>query len=308
MILFVLHVALLIAIIDSTRMEIAIRLMTYNVMRGRYTCYEEQLKNNEDFRRSIDLRTMGTRADFVQANLATMANYIRQYSPDVLALQEVQESPTSVSMNSEISTASYLAQQLDMTFTFSPTLFDSDVQMQYGTAVLLNHRQFRLVAVEILSLPLGLEPRNSPCLTIQSRQTNMTFRACSIHFDHHPMDNRIRLQQADTINRWLTKGPTYPTILLGDFNDNRTSPTLTSLYQYFFDDRSPDSDRPTWSECREALTNKIDYILFDQRSPWTIKTFLHGVNMQRQYPSIDMTMLSDHVPLFADTLLSSNVK
>ena len=308
MTLFVLHFAFLIAIINSTRMEISIRLMTYNVMRGRYTCYEEQLKNSEDFCRSINTKTLGTRPDFVRANLATMANYIRQYSPDVLALQEVQESPTSISMNSEISTASYLAQQLDMTFTFSPTLFDSDVQMQYGTAVLLNHRQFRLVAVEILSLPLGLEPRNSPCLTIQSRQTNMTFRACSIHFDHHPLDNSVRLQQADTINRWLTKGQAYPTILLGDFNDNRTSSTLTSLYKYFFDDRSQDSFRPTWSECGEALKDKIDYILFDQRSPWTIKSFLHGVNMQRQYPSIEMTMLSDHVPLFADTLLSSNEK
>lgn len=285
-------------------MEIPIRLMTYNVMRGRYNCYEENLKANEDFRRATHIKSFNNRGDFVRTNLATIADHIRQYKPDILAIQEVQESPSSVPINNEISTATYLAEQLDMTFTFSPTLFDTEVQMQYGTAVLLNHHRFRLIAVEIISLPLGLEPRNSPCLTIQSRHANITIRACSIHFDHHPIDNRIRLQQANTFINWLTKGPYYPTVLLGDFNANQTSATLTNLYKYFFDDRSLDSSRPTWSECGEILKHKIDYILLDRQSQWTIKSFLHGLNMNKLYPSIELTMLSDHVPLFTETTLS----
>jgi endonuclease/exonuclease/phosphatase family metal-dependent hydrolase len=278
--------------------------MTYNVMRGRYNCYEDKLKSNEDFRRSINLSSFNNPGDFVRSNLATIANYIRQYVPDIIALQEVQESPSSVSINNEIPTATYLSEQLDMSFTFSPTLFDSSVQMQYGTAVLFNHHKFRLLAVEIVSLPLGLEPRNSPCLTIQSRMTNITFRACSVHFDHHATDNRIRLQQANTLINWLTKGQYHPTVLLGDFNANRTSATLTNLYQYFFDDYSFDSYHPTWSECGEILKDKIDYILLDRQSQWTIKQFLHGLNMKRFYPSIDITMLTDHVPLLAETMLS----
>jgi endonuclease/exonuclease/phosphatase family metal-dependent hydrolase len=282
--------------------------MTYNVMRGRYDCYEEKLKANEDFRRSLHVKSFNSQADFVQTNLATIANYIRQYQPDILAIQEVQESPSSVSINNEIPTATYLSQQLDMSFTFSPTLFDSDVQMQYGTAILLNHHKFRLISVEIVSLPLGLEPRNSPCLIIQSRTTNITLRACSIHFDHHPTDNRIRLEQANTLINWLKKGPYYPTILLGDFNANQTSQTLTNLYRYFFDDHSFDSFRPTWSECGEILKDKIDYILLDRQSQWTIKQFLHGLNMKKFYPSIEITMLSDHVPLFADTTLTVSIQ
>jgi endonuclease/exonuclease/phosphatase family metal-dependent hydrolase len=282
--------------------------MTYNVMRGRYNCYEEKLKANEDFRRATHIKSFNNRADFVSTNLATMADHIRQYDVDILAIQEVQESPSSTPSNNEISTATYLAQQLDMTFTFSPTLFDNEVQMQYGTAVLLNHHRFHLIAVEIISLPLGLEPRNSPCLTIQSRTTNITFRACSIHFDHHATDNTIRLQQANTFINWLTKGPYYPTALLGDFNANKTSSTLTNLYKYFFDDHSPDSSRPTWSECGEMLKDKIDYILLDRQSNWTIKSFLHGLNMKKFYPSIDLTMLSDHVPLFTETTLSVPMK
>ncbi|CAF3589135.1 unnamed protein product [Adineta steineri] len=281
-------------------------------MRGRYNCYEEKLKANENFRRSINITNFNNQADFVRTNLATIANHIRQYDPDIIAIQEVQESPSpsssSISNNNQISTATYLAQQLDMTFTFSPTLFDNEVQMQYGTAILLNHYKFRIISVEILSLPLGLEPRTCLCLTIQSRQTNITFRACSIHLDHHPTDNRIRLQQSNTIIDSLTKGEYYPTVLLGDFNDNQTSATLINLYKYFYDDHSSDSSRPTWSECNEVLKDKIDYILLDRQSQWTIKSFLHGLNMKKLYPSIDITMLSDHVPLFADTSLSVSVK
>ncbi|CAF0826508.1 unnamed protein product [Rotaria sordida] len=277
-------------------------------MRGRYNCYEEKLKANEDFRHSINIKSFNNRADFVRANLATIAKHIRQYDPDIIAIQEVQESPSSILINNEISTATYLAQQLDMTFIFSPTLFDHGVHMQYGTAILLNHHRFHLIAVEILSLPLGLEPRNSPCLTIQPRNVNVTFRACSIHFDHHPTDNTIRLQQANTFIHWLTNGQYHPTILLGDFNANKTSTTLTNLYRYFFDDNSSDNSRPTWSECGEILKDKIDYILLDRQSHWKIKYFLHGLNMKKLYSSIKITMLSDHVPLFTETILNVLVK
>ena len=296
--------ALLIGVIHPTSIDIPIRFLTYNVMRGRYNCYEEQLKANRDFVRGPII----SRADFVRANLAMIAQHIRQYQPDILALQEIQEAPASNAISSEVSTATFLAHQLDMTFTFSPTLFDSDVQMQYGTAILLNHHRFRLLAVEILPLPLGLEPRNSPCLTIQSRSTNVTLRACSIHFDHHSTDNTVRLQQADAMIQWLRKGPYYPTVLLGDFNANQSSATLSNLYRDFFDDRSAGSSRPTWSECGEPLKDKIDYILLDRHSSWTVKEFVHGSEMIRRIPSIDLTMLSDHVPLFAETQLTVNDK
>lgn len=304
MISFLIQVTLVIRTIDSIPMELPIRFFTYNVMRGRYPCYREQLKLNEDFRRATGIGSISSRADFVRTNLATMASHLRQYDPDIIALQEIQESPSSISMNNEISTATFLAQQLGMTFTFSPTLFDNDVQMQYGTAILVNPRRFRIITVEVLSLPLGLEPRNTPCLTIQCRLTNVTFRACSIHFDHHSTDNSIRLQQAATIIRWLKKEPYYPTVLLGDFNANRTSATLRNLYEYFFDDSSTDSFRPTWSECGQSLTDKIDYILHDRKSSWRIEEFRHGSNLKRLFPSIEWTMLSDHVPLFARTILT----
>lgn len=304
MIFAILQLILIHSLIESTIIETPIRLMTYNLMRGRYNCYEGKLKSNEDFRRSLNITSFNTQTDFVRTNLATIANYIRQYEPDILAIQEIQESPSSVSINNEIPTATYLAQQLDMSFTFSPTLFDNPVQMQYGTAVLFNHRKFHLLSVEIVSLPLGTEPRNSPCLTFQSRITNIKFRACSIHFDDHQTDNRIRLEQSNTLINWLTKGEYYPTVLLGDFNANQTSATLTNLYNQFFDDHSSDNFLPTWSECGENLKDKIDYILFDRRSQWTINEFLHGSHMKKFYQSIEYTMLSDHVPLFASTMLT----
>lgn len=304
----IVRLACLFGTIHSTSVDLPIRFLTYNVMRGRYNCYEDQLKSNEDFRRTTNLQSINNRAEFVRTNLAMMANHIRQYQPDIVALQEIQEAPSTGSISSEISTATYLAQQLDMTFTFSPTLFDSDVQMQYGTAILLNHRRFRVLAVEILPLPLGLEPRNSPCLTIQSRLTNVTLRACSIHFDHHPTDNTVRLQQADALIRWASKGQYHPTVLLGDFNANQSSATLTNLYRYFFDDPSAASALPTWSECGERLKDKIDYILLDRQSSWTIKQFVHGSEMKRLLPSIDLRMLSDHVPLYTSTQLSVDEK
>lgn len=286
--------------IETRFFETSIRMMTYNVMRGRYNCYEQQLKSNDDFRRATNQASFSNPSDFIRTNLATIADYIRQYQPDLIALQEVQESS---SIHTEISTATFLAERLNMSFTFSPTLFDGDVQMQYGTAILFNHHQFRLLSVEIVSLPLGLEPRNSPCLTLQSRLTNSTFRACSIHFDHHPTDNTVRIQQANTLIDWLSKGQYYPTVLLGDFNANQSSLTMQNLYRVFFDHSSIESSRPTWSECGEILKDKIDYILLDRQSQWIIKEFLHGLTMTKLYPSIDWTMLTDHVPLFTDVLL-----
>ena len=196
-----------------------------------------------------------------------------------------------------------------MTFTFSPTLFDNEVHMQYGTAILFNHHKLRLMSVEIIYLPTGIEPRNSPCLIIQSRSTNITFRVCSIHLDHHTTDNQIRLQQANFLINWLKQEPYYPTVLLGDFNANRTSETLTNFYGYFFDDHSSENTRPTWYDCNEMLLkDKIDYILFDRLSQWKIKYFLHGLNIKKLYPSIEITMLSDHVPLFTEAILSVTVK
>lgn len=304
MIFSILQLIFLCNIIESAIIETPIRFMTYNLLRGRYNCYEEKLKLNEDFRRSLNITSFNSQADFVRTNLATIANYIRQYEPDILAIQEVQESPSSIFFNDEVSTATYLAQQLGMSFTFSPTLFDSSVQMQYGTAVLFNHNKFHLLSVEIISLPLGTEPRNSPCLTLQSRITNITFRACSIHFDD-AIDNRVRFEQSNTLINWLIKGQYYPTVLLGDFNANQTSPTLINLYKHFFDHHSTDSYLPTWSECGQLLKDKIDYILLDRQSQWTIKQFLHGLNMKKFYPSIEITMLTDHVPLFADTILTT---
>jgi hypothetical protein len=56
------------------------------------------------------------------------------------------------------------------------------------------------------------------------------------------------------------------------------------------------------------LKDKIDYILLDRQSHWTIKSFLHGLNMKKLYPSIELTMLSDHVPLFTETTLSIPMK
>ena len=71
-----------------------------------------------------------------------MANHIREYNPDVIALQGVQELSPSIPVNNEISAPTYLAHQLDMSFTFRPSLFDNEVQMKYSIAVLLNHYRF----------------------------------------------------------------------------------------------------------------------------------------------------------------------
>ena len=290
--------------VDSSKVDIPINMITYNIMRGRYNCYKQTLINDDDFRRLSNVEMISTRADFVRTNLMMISNHLRQYNPDIISFQEIQESPSSMNIRNEISTATFLAQQLDMTFTFSPTLFDHDVQMQYGTAILINHHRFRLLSVEIISLPLGLEPRNAPCLTVQSRYSNVTFRVCSIHFDHNPSDNSVRLQQADTLIRWLTKGKYYPTALLGDFNANRSSTTMNRLYKFFFDDRSSDNLLPTWSDCGEPLKDKIDYVLLDRQSTWTIKQFLHGSKMKKIFANIEIQMLSDHVPLFSQTILS----
>ena len=97
MMLFFIEFMFIIAVLDSTKRETSIRLMTYNVMRGRYDCFEEKLKANEDFRRSLNTKYFRYRTDFVRTNLATIANHIRQLNSDIIAIQEVQESLSSIS-------------------------------------------------------------------------------------------------------------------------------------------------------------------------------------------------------------------
>ncbi|CAF0760179.1 unnamed protein product [Didymodactylos carnosus] len=281
----------------------SLRLMTYNIMRGRYTCYQDILKMNPLFTRG---QLITTRSEFMNANLVTIAKIIAQFQPDVLALQEIQENFMTIknSINEqEISSATYLANLLNMSVVFHPSLFDSDVQMQYGNAILFNNRSLKYLNLEVVSLPLGLEPRNTPCVLFD--KNNVMFYTCAIHLDHDT-NNRVRTRQARVLVDWAKQKQHVPVTFLGDFNDNSTSETMNILKDIFTTGGSPNDPKielPTWSECREPLTDKIDYILIDKRYEWIVEQFMYGLEIITPYRGTNITMFSDHLPLFMSTIL-----
>lgn len=207
----------------------ALRVVTYNIRHGR----------------GVD--------DTV--NLERTATVLRDLAPDIVALQEVDD---SVTRSGGVRQATALGAMLGMEPAFG-SFFDYQGG-RYGLAILSRH-PIRQVAP--IRLPDGNEPRVALMVELELPGGGRV-RVINVHFDWVASDS-FRLPQAQALAAHLDTLQ-VPWILLGDFNDLPGSPTLA-----LFRERAVEIAKPPGAEATfpaGAPEREIDYIFAAPRGAW----------------------------------------
>ncbi|MBQ4021554.1 MAG: endonuclease/exonuclease/phosphatase family protein [Bacteroidales bacterium] len=123
------------------------------------------------------------------------------------------------------------------------------------------------------------------------------FVFCSTHLDH--TSKKAQLSQATTINNWVksTYGNTdKPVILCGDFNALPDSETITYMKKEWTI-LSP--IEPTYPA--KAPSKCIDYIMVYRNASSRVE--VQAAEVPTEFKSGDVTIASDHLPVYVDVVI-----
>ena len=219
------------AVIRATMEGRLLRLMTFNIYHG---------------------ATM--KGDF---DLDTIAEVIRKYKPDLVALQEV-DFLTHRAKGMDL--VLELAYRTKMQGIFGRAMkFDGG---EYGEGVL---SRYSFVGSRNIPLPSpkGKEPRSALEVLVELSSGD-TVRFIGTHLDHTkpPEARTMQVKKLTTIGNQGN----YPTILAGDLNATPETSEMKTLFQQWIPSSSDMS--PTFSS--KEPTRKIDYILLHKNYKWQI--------------------------------------
>ena len=197
-----------------------------------------------------------TKGDF---NLDTIAGVINRYKPDLVALQEV-DFKTNRAKGYDLSTE--IGIRTKMASLFARAMYYDNGE--YGEAVLSN---LTFVGTENIQLPHrpNSEPRAALVTRVKTKNGN-SIQFVGTHLDHLK-DNKDRLMQAKAINQRLGQTE-FPTLLVGDLNDDFNSETLKILYKYFQKPKIPATKQNTWPADNPKVN--LDHILFNMPNRWEV--------------------------------------
>lgn len=202
-------------------------------------------------------------------------NLIRQYQPDIIALQELDYKTTR---NTGIDFTTKLGAALGMFPVFGRTIYYQGGE--YGIGVLSKY-PFLSVKTEALPSPAGTKEQRAVLITEIRLPSGHDIRFASTHLDHST--DVIGSAMAGALNDLLLKDQ-MPTIVGGDFNAQPESGTIADVMQPWkrFCNNEPTSpDNPT---------KKIDYLFgYPKEKCRTIS-----------YQVITRTGISDHCPIVAE--------
>ena len=204
-----------------------------------------------------------------KVDLERIARVIRRLSPDVVALQEIDN---VCERSGKVDETQRLAELTGLPHHAFGQFFDFQGG-EYGMAIL---SRFPLSDITNLRLPDGAEPRTSLVATIRSPQP---FRIADVHFYR---TEEQRMAQATTLLEFLKKSD-IPTIVAGDFNSQPDSPVLDLFGDWSVPVKG--EDRLTFSS--DKPRREIDFILFRPESHFTAK----------EIDVIKEPVASDHRPL-----------
>ncbi len=209
-------------------------------------------------------------------NLERTAKVLKDLSPDIVALQEVDQ---VCERSVKIDQAAFLAESLgDFHHRFGSFM---DYQGgKYGLAIL---SKYPIVVSRVHRLPDGAEPRVALEVEVDLPQEDGTKKRISVvcvHFDFERIDT-ARFAQAQHLITQLAER-SHPVIVTGDFNDVRESRTLNAFAKDF---TLPEGDGPTTSSVKPGL--EIDFCVY--RGPLATPTVkvIKGIRA------------SDHLPLLS---------
>ncbi|MBA3918761.1 MAG: metallophosphoesterase [Gemmatimonas sp.] len=192
-------------------------------------------------------------------DLARTGRAIGALGADVVALQEVDR---LVTRSGRVDESAELAAQLGMSHAFGA--FMPYQGGEYGLAIL---SRFPIRRQQALRLPDGNEPRVALLAEVELPSQRRVL-VVNVHFDWVANDS-LRYRQVESLATVLDT-VSLPVVLLGDFNDQPGSRTLTRWAGLFLTVPKPASDRFTFSSTEP--TQEIDHILLAPRRAWTTDT------------------------------------
>ncbi len=192
-----------------------------------------------------------------EVNLERTAGVLRQLSPDIVALQEVDNTVTRSGGEDQ---AALLGDLLGMEHAFGSFM---DYQGgQYGMAILSRHP---IVRVDPVTLPEGNEPRIALAVELNMPGGDRVM-IVNVHFDW-VSDDGFRYAQAAHLAAYLD-ALTIPYLLVGDFNDLPDSRTLGIFRARAAEVAKPSGAGFTFPSVEPA--KEIDYLFAGPGAAWAV--------------------------------------
>lgn len=234
----------------------------------------QSMAQSSPFRLKIMSFNVCRSGELTQYSVVPFVNLIRQYNPELIALQELDY---KTSRNTGIDFTTKLGAALGMFPVFGRTIYYKGGE--YGIAVLSKY-PFLSVKTEQLPTPAEREQR-AVLITEVQLPSGQNIRFASTHLDQS--SDAISAAMASALNTFLIKDD-MPTIVGGDFNTRPEQETIANGMQQWkrFCNNDPTSpDKPT---------KKIDYLFgYPKERCRTIS-----------YTVIVQTGISDHCPIVAE--------
>lgn len=188
------------------------------------------------------------------------ANYIKQYDPDFITLQEVDFKTTRNGMR-DFTTE--LAAELGY---FSAFGYAIEIQQgQYGVAILSKYPIEKISNHHLTGNPSEMKERRTLFyIDVVEPQSKQRLRIAATHLDHST--GGVRSSMVQQLNGAI--GHIYPTLLAGDFNAKPNESAITSGMSSWQRICNNFATFPASSP-----TSKIDYIFARPNGKWTVKSF-----------------------------------
>ena len=196
-----------------------------------------------------------TKGDF---NLDVLANLIKKYDPDLVAMQEVD---FKANRSKRYDLATEIGWRTHMVPLFGKAMdFDGG---QYGEAVL---SRYSILSSRVVALPClpKQEPRAAlEIVTVIPSGDTIAF--VGTHLAHEGEAGRIL--QVEKINEAFAQNH-YPTILVGDLNATPESEPIRILRRHWATSYGAEEPAPTYPSDKPRI--KIDYVLFSPEHRWQV--------------------------------------
>jgi endonuclease/exonuclease/phosphatase family metal-dependent hydrolase len=211
---------------------------------------------------TIKLLNMNVRmsGQMVGYNVTPFANYIKQYDPDFVTLQEVDFRTVRNGMK-DFTTE--LAADLGYFSAFGYAI--AYQQGEYGVAILSKYPIEKISNNRLIGNPAEMkEERTVLYVDVIERQSSQMLRIAVTHLDHST--DAVRLSMVQQLNGVI--GAAHPVLLAGDFNAHPTESAITT-------------GMSSWQRiCNNFATfpasapkSKIDYIFGKPVGRWKVVKF-----------------------------------
>lgn len=233
---------------------------------------------------SIRILSINTRmsGQMVSYSVTPFKDYIKQYDPDFVMLQEV-DYRTARNNGRDFSTE--LASELGYFSAFGYAL--QYVQGEYGVAILSKYPIEKIANTQLTGNATEMkEKRTVLYIDVIMPTTEKKVRMAVTHLDHST--DAVRLSMVQQLNAAI--GTSVPTLLTGDFN---AKPIESAISMGMVSWQRICNDNSTYPA--SSPSSKIDYIFAKPIDRWTVKSFRLLTNT---------SSITDHCALLADVELN----